>query len=74
MPTLHFVQATGGDLVVDLLLTGDAHALISPCPSTHSVVCVGDSDARPSDGEGLGSPLSRSEDDFLASPYVPIGE
>jgi hypothetical protein len=38
LSTLHFAQATGGDLV-----------------------------ERPSDGEGVGSPLSRGEDDFLAS-------
>ena len=75
MPTLHFVQVTGDDLVVDLLLVVDGHALIPPRPYGHrSVVCVGDRNVRPLVGEGVGSPLSQVEDDFLASPSVSIGE
>ena len=75
MPTLHFVKDTGDDLVVDLLLVVDGHALIPPCLYAHrSVVCVGDRNVRPLVGERVGSPLSRGADDFLASPYVSIGE
>ena len=66
MPTLHFAQATTGDLIGNLLHVSDGHALVSPrLYSTRSVVCVGNSNERPSDGEEVGSPLSRGEDGFL---------
>jgi hypothetical protein len=75
LSTLHFTQATGGDLGVNLIHISDGHALVSPCPySNRSILCVGNSDERPSEVEGVGSPLSRGEDDFLASLYVPIRE
>jgi hypothetical protein len=60
---------------VDLFHVGDGHALVSShLYGTSGVVCVGNSDARPQDSVGVGSPLSRGEDDFLASPYIPTGE
>ena len=45
----------------------DGHALMPPRRYGHRSV-------EPSGGEEVGSPLSRGEDDFLASPYVSSGE
>ena len=59
-PILHFVQATGVGLIVNLLHVCDGRALVSSRPyCACGVVCVGNSDAKPPDGEGLGGPLSQ---------------